>query len=741
MTDDGHDPDTIRFADEDSFVSPGDADPGWLIAVIDDEPAVFEATRLALGGMHFDGRPVTLLHAASGEAGKKLLVTTPDIACVLLDIVMETDHAGLDLVREIREELHNEAVRIVVRTGQPGYAPPLDVIQRYDINDYKEKTELTQTRLWTSVICALRFYKQIMTMERSRQGLRSIIAASAGLMRRRNLVDFYRGGIAELIAHLDGFSDGLLAIRTAAGPAIDVVGASGRFEKFLDRSLDQLDDDAIRHKIGDAFTRAQDACTSHDAALYFAGQDWQGVIYVASETAIDALRHDLLRLFCHNVSLGLETARLLDHVSELAYTDRVTGLASRSRLEETISRLIAEKRTPQALIVNVDGFSNYTTGMGDGFGDALLRSFAQRLLKIHPDPDRIACLYRDVFCLILEDGDDAEALRLHLQEPVTVATRNMQLGLSFGLSAPFEAGTAPAEIIRQGEVALKSTKHVTQKDVIVFSLDLERAHQSRAFLSHELRDALDSGQVRLVYQPQVDATTERVVGAEALMRWDHPRRGSISPVEFIDAVETSGLIREVGRWVTRRACREMKPLIDSGALRRVMINLSPIQLREPGCLAELAAIVEEEGVPFSAVEWEITESATLGGAAVIAQLQAARDRGFTLALDDFGTGYSSLSMIRALPLNVVKIDRSFLLEVTTSQNAWSILFSIAAICGDLSLAMVAEGVETEAQLKIARDAKIDTIQGYLISRPLPADRLVEWLNDRMKKTMVREALA
>jgi predicted signal transduction protein with EAL and GGDEF domain len=740
MIDDGHDPDTIRFLDEDICISPGDTDPGWLIAVIDDEPAVFEATRLALDVMRFDGRPIKLLHAASGEAGKTLLMTTPDIACILLDVVMETDQAGLDLVREIREELRNEAVRIVVRSGQPGYAPPLDVIQRYDINDYREKTELTQARLWTSVVCALRSYKQILTMERSRQGLRSIIAASAGLMRRRSLADFYRGGIAELTNHLDGFSDGLLCIRPAAGNTIDMVGASGRFEEFLGQPLHQLDDEAVRHKITQAFARAQDASTSRDAALHFAGQDWQGVIYVASETPIDALRHDLLRLFCHNVSLGLETARLLDHVSELAYTDRVTGLASRSRLEETIGRLIAEKRVPQALVVNVDGFSDYTTGMGDGFGDALLRAFAQRLLKIHPYPDRVACLYRDVFCLLLDDGDNAEDLRLHLQEQVTVASRKMRLGLSFGLSAPFEAGTAPAELIRQGEVALKSAKHVNQKEVIVFSLDLERAHQSRAFLSHELRDALESGQVRLVYQPQVDVTTERLIGAEALMRWDHPRRGSISPVEFIDAAETSGLIRDVGCWVTRRACREMKPLIDSGALRRVMINLSPIQLRDPGCLAELSAIVDEEGVPFSAVEWEITESATLGGGAVIAQLQAARDRGFTLALDDFGTGYSSLSMIRTLPLNVIKIDRSFLLEVATNQEAWSILFSIASICKDLSLAMVAEGVESDAQLKIVRDAKIDTMQGYLISRPLPADRLVEWVKSRTKPALAQAPL-
>ncbi|MGB8840838.1 MAG: EAL domain-containing protein [Aliidongia sp.] len=741
MMDDGGDTGIIQRAEDDALgARSGCEDEGWLVAIIDKERPAFEETQQALGAMRFDGRPIKLLYAGSSEIGKRLLATVPGIACVVLDLAQENDEGGLDLVREIREDLHNDTIRIILRTDWSGYAPPLDLIQRYDINDFKEKAELTPTRLWTSIVCALRSYQQIVLMERSRKGLRGIITASAGLMRRRGLTDFCHGGIAELTTHLDGFADGLVCIRTAEESAITMVGASGRFDGLHDQPLDRLGDAVVRQTIGFAFERSEDLITAHDAALYIAGQNWHGVIYVASKAPIDALRYDLLRLFCHNVSLGLETARLLDHVSELAYTDRVTGLASRSRLEETMALMIGERKAPRGLIINIDGFSNYTTGLGDGFGNALLRAFAQRLLTVCPYRDRVGCLYRDVFCLILED-EDADSLRNLLDEPVTVAEQKLRLGLSFGLSAPFSPGRTPTEIIRQGEIALKSAKHTSQKDVTVFSVELEEAHRSRAFLSHDLRDAMENGQVRLVYQPQVDVTTEKLIGVEALMRWDHPRRGSISPVEFIEAAETSGLIRDVGRWVTRRACRQMKPLIESGAIRRVMINLSPVQLRDPGCLAELSAIVAEEGVPFSAVEWEITESAMLGGATVIAQLQSARDQGFTLALDDFGTGYSSLSMIRSLPLNVVKIDRSFLLEVATSQGAWSILFSIASICQDLCLEMVAEGVETAAQLKIVRDAKIDTMQGYLISRPLPAERLAEWVNNKAKTIVQRESIS
>jgi diguanylate cyclase len=722
---------TLRFVEQDPVgqaAEDGEEGP-WLVAVIDDEPAAFEAIRLALGAMRFDGRPIRLLHAAAGDPGRRLLAAAPDIACVLLEVCVGAETTGLELIREIREELGNEAIRIVLRSAAPGAPPPLELMQRYDINDYTEKTELSRTLLWTSVVCALRSYRQIRMLERSRRGLGLVIDASAGLMRRRGLADYYRGVVTGLAGNVRELSDALLCIRPMRRGAISMVAATERFSGQSDQPLYRLDDPLVRRLIERALAHGEDATASHDAAIYLDGQEWEGVVYVASRTRIDALQLDLLRLYCQNAALGIENARLLDQLSQLAYTDRATGLASRPRLEQSIGRMIEDGRMPSALVVTIAGFSDYTTGLGDAFGHALLRAFAARLMAVHPYPDRVGCLYRNVFCLILDDCD-AERLCDLLDDTVRVDERDMRLALSFGLSAPFVPGTASAEIIRQGEIALKSARHLNRKGVAAFSTELEESHRSRALLSHGLRDAMENGEATLAYQALVDVETEAVVGTEALMRWQHPQRGSISPAEFIAAAETSGLIGEVGRWVTRRACREMKPLIAAGALRRVMINLSPVQLRDPDCLAELTAIVEAEGIPYSAVEWEITESATLGGATVLAQLQAARDRGFSIALDDFGTGYSSLSMIRTLPLNVVKIDRSFLLEVATSQNAWSILFSIASICEDLGLAMVAEGVETKAQLKIVRDAKIGTMQGYLISRPLPAGGFAEWLAGR-----------
>jgi predicted signal transduction protein with EAL and GGDEF domain len=717
----------IQYLDEDEAGHMAADAPVWRVAVIDDEPAVFEATELALRGLKFDGRKIQLLQARSAAAGKALLAETPDIACVLLDVVMESEHAGLDLVRAIREELANGAVRIVLRTGQPGYAPPLDVLQRYDINDYKEKTELTQTALWTSIVCALRSYEQIRLLDRGRKGLRTVIDASARMMRRHGLPDFYRSALAELTAHLDPPADGLLCIRPTGSGTGRFVAASGAFQDRLDHPIDQFDDAPAREAIELSLAQQSDRFSPRDAAFYIGGPAWDGVVYLAGHKPLDAVQRDLLRLLGQNIALGIENARLLDHVTDLAYVDRVTGLASRPRIEQTLKEMIGRGQAPSALVVNIDGFSNYTTGLGDSFGHALLRAFAARLLALPISADRVGCLYRDVFCLVLEDRAAAAALQQALDSSITIEDQRLRLGLSFGLSAGFEPGMTAGDLVRQAEIAARSTKHRLRKGVPMYTPELEQAHRSRAFLAHDLREALERDEVSLAYQAQVDAVSQKVIGAEALMRWQHPERGSIPPAEFIDIAEASGLIGEVGKWVTRRACREMKPLVDAGLLGRVMINLSPVQLRDPDCLAELTAIVAEEGVPFSAVEWEITESATLGGGNVLAQLEAARAAGFTIALDDFGTGYSSLSMIRTLPLNVVKIDRSFLLEVATSQHAWSILFSIASICEDLGLAMVAEGVETTAQLKMVRAANIGTMQGYLVSRPLPFGEFNEWL--------------
>jgi predicted signal transduction protein with EAL and GGDEF domain/CheY-like chemotaxis protein len=703
----------------------------WIIAVIDDEPAVYEATQIALEGSQFEGRPIRLLYAASAAQGRRLLVETPDIACVLLDVVMETEHAGFDLVHDIREKMGNTAIRIILRTGQPGYAPPMDVIRRYDINDYKEKSELTQTRLWTAVACALRSYQQIIALERNRRGLQIVIEASSDLMRRRGLDDFACGVVTQIAAHLHVPPDGLLCVcQSTRGSDAIVVGAAGKFAGSIDQPISTIGDPQAIKTITFALENRREITGKDDIALFITGGEWIGAIYVKGCTEIRPLDRELLQLYCRNVSLGFENVRLFEAVSAAAFIDRVTRLPTRARLEQTVDRMLAAGRQFGILVVTIERFADYSILLGTQFGETMLRALSERLNVTQPFLERIGCLFGNVFALILDEAaylDPKQAIAT-IQQPLTIAGRTLWIGLTFGYAPAPEDEITGRDLIRRAEMALHKAQQTRVGGLITYTPEIEETQRRRILLTHELRDALDSDQVFLCYQPQIHIGSGRTIAVEALLRWNHPTRGFISPAHFIPIAEATGFISDLGKWVARRTCQDMAPLLLAGKVDRVTINLSPVQLRNPDCLMELHAIVESEGLSPKFIEWEITESAILDSETAIAQLRQASALGYKIALDDFGTGHSSLSMLRSMPLDVVKIDRSFLDEVSSDKRARALLQSIAEICNELGLETIAEGVETTEQLRAVQEAQIGNVQGYFFSHPHELNELGHWLN-------------
>ncbi|MDR3439366.1 EAL domain-containing protein [Telmatospirillum sp.] len=725
--------DFVSFLAEEETPVQKETLPPWIIGVIDDEPAVFEATQIALEGTQFEGRSITVVYANSAKSGRQLIENTPDLACILLDVVMETEHAGLDLVRDIRETLENNAIRIILRTGQPGYAPPMDVIRRYDINDYKEKPELTQVRLWTSVACALRSYQQIVALEMNRRGLRIVIEASSDLLQRRGIDDFACGVVTQIAAHLRVKPDGLVCVSRPMddGEAV-VVGAAGKFAGSMYRPVSTIDDPQAVRTINIALEQRHEVTGVDDMALFITGGDWIGAIYIKGRTEIRPLDRELLQLYCRNVSLGFENVRLFEAISATAYIDRITGLPTRPRLEQTIDRLLARTETFGVLVMTVDRYSDYTILLGNQFAETMLGALSSRLGEIQPMRERTGCLFGDVFAVVL-DGDASQDVRQaisRIEQPLTISGRTLWVSLSFGYVASGSDDLSGRELIRRAEMALHKAQQTRVGGLTVFTPEIEETQHSRILLAHELRDAMDTNQIYLCYQPQVHIESGKTVAVEALMRWRHPTRGDISPTLFIPVAEATGLISDLGKWVARRACRDMRPFIERGAIERVTINLSPVQLRNPDCFAGLHAIVMSEGLSPNVIEWEITESAVLDSDVAIAQLRQASALGYTIALDDFGTGQSSLSMIRSLPLDVVKIDRSFLLEVASDVRARTILQSVAAICNELGLETIAEGVENQEHLRAVQEARIGNVQGYLYSRPHEPDELTRWLAQR-----------
>ncbi|MTJ81230.1 MAG: EAL domain-containing protein [Telmatospirillum sp.] len=725
--------DVVTFLAEEPSPGQGESLSPWIIGVVDDEPSVFEATRIALEGTLFEGRPISIVYANSRESGRRLVETTPDMACLLLDVVMETEHAGFDLVREIREVMGNSAIRIILRTGQPGYAPPMEVIRRFDINDYKEKSELTQVRLWTAVACAIRSYQQIIALEMNRRGLRMVIEASSEMMRRRGIDDFARGVVTQIAAHLHVEPDGLVCVaQRATGGEPVVVGAAGKYADAVDRPVSEIDDPQAAQSIALALKRRAEVTGADDMALFIAGDDWIGAIYVRGRTELRPLDRELLLLYCRNVSLGFENVRLFEAASAAAYVDRVTGLPTRVRFERTIEERLAAGQSLGVLAIGIDRYFDYVILLGHRFGEEVLRALSLRLAEVQPQAEAIGCLFSDVFAVLLDGGagTDPLAAMQRIELPLTVGSRTLWVGLSFGYALAPSGPISGRELIRRAETALHKAQQARLGGITAYTPEIEDSQRSRILLAHELREAMENDQIYLCYQPQIQLGSGRVVAVEALLRWRHPIRGPVSPALFIPVAEATGLIADLGKWVTRRACRDMRPFLTTGVIDRVAINISPVQLRRSDSLAGLHRIVRAEGLSPGMVEWEITESALLDGEGAISQLREAAALGYKIALDDFGTGHSSLSMIRLMPLDVVKIDRSFLLEVSSDPKARSMLRSIGEICNGLGLETIAEGVETEEHLGAVRDAGIGNVQGFFYSRPHEPEDLARWLEQR-----------
>jgi len=720
--------------DEPAEPSPANQPEPWLIAIIDDEPSVHDVTIFALQGLDFAGRGFRFLSAYSAAEGRALLADNPDIACVLLDVVMETSSAGLDLVATIRQEMENTTLRIILRTGQPGASPQVEVLKRFDINDYREKTELTQTRLWSTIACALRGYQQIVALERSRDGLEMIIRTSAWLMQRHAVMDFSEGVVNCLTAHLGISAEGLLCVgRKEDHGAILVLGGAGAYAKYMGVMSEELPDPTINRAVHDVLNRKEDIIGPDFLALSVESAAWNGVIYVKGRAQVDKNQTRMLRLFCNNVALGLENVKLFEIMANLAFTDGLTGLSSRVKLVQTIAAEVERGAPPMVLVADIDDFHTYNLDLGHRFSEAVLKAFAERLRLVIGNVAQVGRLYSDVFCIVLTDRDlPAQEVMARLREPLLINGDKVRLGVTFGLTGGVTSDLS-ADLLQQAEVAMKLAKASRRGSFAHFTKTIESPERGRAVLVNELREAMAAGGegIYLAYQPQVDTLTGAVRSVEALVRWTHPQRGLVSPGEFIPAAEATGAIVDLGFLILRRVCREMKPLLVGGRIKNVAVNVSPIQLREPSLLQSFDQIIREEGLTRDQIEIEITESAALSGESALEQLAALRRSGHMIAMDDFGTGYSSLSMLRRMPLDVVKIDQSFLSKtVDDDARLRPIVMAIAQVCRHLGIASLIEGVETAQHMDLAREAEIDFVQGYLIARPLSPEALAQWLIQR-----------
>ncbi len=416
-----------------------------------------------------------------------------------------------------------------------------------------------------------------------------------------------------------------------------------------------------------------------------------------------------------------------------AYHDLLTHLPNRALLKDRLSLAVTQaqrnKRRLAVMFLDLDRFKIVNDTLGHTMGDRLLKAVANRLQGCLRGGDTLSRFGGDEFTLLLPEvrtRDDvvviASKILDKLAAPFVIDGHELFVGASIGVAMYPEAGDSVESLIQSADIAMYHVKGRGKNGYQFFSDEMNHKFSTRLSLERELRSALATGQLRVYYQPQVDLTDGRIIGVEALVRWQHPRHGLIEPAEFLSVAEETGLITQLDEWVQSHAFSEVAEWRRSGLGDvRLSVNMSSQQLEQDAFLERFLANLDASGLAADRLKIEITENAIMRDMEVIVpKLRALRKAGIRIAIDDFGTGYSSLSYLRHFPVNTLKIDRSFVGDIRSDSADASIINAIAAMAHGLKLDLIAEGVETRTQMKYLTLQGCREVQGFIFSRPIPA---------------------
>ena len=423
----------------------------------------------------------------------------------------------------------------------------------------------------------------------------------------------------------------------------------------------------------------------------------------------------------------------------LANHDALTKLPNRSLFDDRLQQALARAERGNGFAVcfiDLDRFKLVNDSIGHAAGDAVLIEVAKRLGSVCRGADTLARLAGDEFVMLLEDAGNigvatgvASRILAALAPPVPAGGRDIDVAASVGLALYPNDGIDIETLLRNADAAMYAAKAAGRNTFRFYDEAMNRRASQRLALETDLRRAVARRQLELFYQPQIRSADGKLAGVEALLRWHHPERRLVSPVEFIPLAEEAGIITELGEWALAEAARQIVDWRGRGIdVPRMAVNLSPRQFHAADLADHLERILAAAGAANEWIELEITESAAMAhpeGAVQV--LQRLRERGIQVAMDDFGTGHSSLAMLRTLPLNVLKLDRSFVQHLPESETDAAVASAVVTLARRLGLSVVAEGVETEAQQQFLTEIGCDLLQGFLFARPLPADELEAWL--------------
>jgi diguanylate cyclase (GGDEF)-like protein len=421
-----------------------------------------------------------------------------------------------------------------------------------------------------------------------------------------------------------------------------------------------------------------------------------------------------------------------ERIIRLAYVDNLTDLPNRTKFLETFEQLPAGSAGLVA-VLNIDRFALINNALGYPVGDRILRAIGVRLGQLVPASGMVARLWGDQFAFLLKDASSdaamsfADAALAALRDPITLDGQRLDIGGRLGIALYPKDGLDASTLLRRAELAMAQAKRRHCGVAFVTEICTEPAHEQLSLIG-DMRAAMGNGEFTLVYQPKLALRTGRIVAVEALLRWQDPERGMIAPSRFIPFAEQTGFIREITPWVLDSVIRQASRWQEAGLDIAVSANLSALDLLDPGLSGRVRELLERHGVPADRLCLEITESALMADPSLaLAHLAELAALGIRLSIDDYGVGQASLAYLKSLPVNELKLDRSFITSITDSPRNSAIVESTIMLSHALGLTVVAEGVETQAELGWLIAHGCDVVQGYCIARPMPAQQLPDWI--------------
>lgn len=712
------------------------------ILTVDDDEDFQKSMSFALSNMQVLGRDIEVVQAYSYAQAAKLLSEENDYVIALVDVIMETNDAGLRLVKAARDILGNSEIRIVLVTGQPGVTPMHSVMQDYDIDDYWSKAELNTDRLKTLLTSNTRSYQQIQQIARAKRGLQLIAESSGVLYASRSLEELSSMMLTELAKLLDVSAEGLVCVKscdaseTTHGPEFEVISATGGYIETQGKRLSEFPSEPIRERLQRCLTERRSLFLPDSSCLFFYDQhtDMDYAVYLGTNRPLDTTETELLRVFSTNVYGGLINVALVSKLDRLAYQDSLLKIPNSNALLRVLEHTLeyADRRKDfNLLLIDIDNFSQVNAVLGPEHGDMMLRQVTQRLREAFDSNVLVARLKDDKFALlgvntvvsrdavldIFNNSDKGEIQ----QAAINIST------VTFPLK---RASTSAQDVLTRAGIALKNAKKSGIRQHIIYSSTGEVAEKNKFTMLNELQAAIEKGKVSIALQPQFDLKTGRINGVESLARWQRDNGSWVSPAEFIPLAEASGIIHSLSRNITRLSFQAAKRLRDRGWRDIcVGVNLSALQLEDRNILDYMSLELDKAGVDPKQIELEITETVAMQNfERIVTVLNRLREQGFRIAIDDFGTGFSSLTYLNILPVDRLKIDKLFIDNVVADGGASVISETIIHLGKKFGMNVIAEGVESEPQLQWLQQHGCDEVQGYLVARPMPLVDLLQWLN-------------